>query len=121
MDEEADAFEYQIIEFVQQILSLQGLEGTPQFSRNRISNQMEQVQMIMMETDYLDDETVLTLLPNITPDMIDTIMERKQLEGSDIVEDEEEPLTEEEDDTLGELEDDGIDAALDALLAELEV
>lgn len=121
MDEEADAFEYQIIEFVQQILALQGLEGTPQFSRNRISNQMEQVQMIMMETDYLDDETVLTLLPNITPDMIDTIMERKQLEGSDIVEDEEEPLTEEEDDTLGDLEDDGIDAALDALLAELEV
>jgi hypothetical protein len=53
--------------------------------------------------------------------MIDTIMERKQLEGSDIVEDEEEPMAEEEDDTLGELEDDGIDAALDALLAELEV
>ena len=123
MDEEADAFEYQIIEFVQQILALQGLEGTPQFNRNRISNQMEQVQMVMMEVDYLDEETVLDLLPNITPDMKEAIMERKREEESDLY-DEEEADTEadidDETDTLDDLEDDGIDADLDALLAELE-
>lgn len=117
MDEEADDFEYQIIEFVQQVLSLQGLEGTPQFSRNRISNQMEQVQMIMMEVDYLDDETVLDLLPNITPDMKEAIMERKREEEAELTEEDEE---ENADDTLDDMEDDGIDAELDALLAELE-
>lgn len=77
MDEEADAFEYQIIEFVQQILALQGLEGMPQFKRNRIANQAEQIEMIMAEANYLDDQTVLDLLPNITPDMIETILARR--------------------------------------------
>ncbi len=82
MDEEADAFEYQIIEFVQQILALQGLEGVPQFKRNRISNQTEQVTMIMQEAPYLDDETVLSLLPNITPDMIPEILARKDAQDA---------------------------------------
>ena len=82
MDEEADAFEYQIIEFVQQILKLQGLEGTPQFKRNRISNQLEQVQMVIQEATYLDDETVLSLFPNITPDMIPEILARKDAQDS---------------------------------------
>lgn len=77
MDEEADAFEYQVIEFIQQLLKLQGLEGVPQFKRNRISNQLEQVQMVTMEAEYLDDETILSLLPNVTPDMIQEILERR--------------------------------------------
>jgi hypothetical protein len=81
-DEEADAFEYQIIECVQQILALQGLEGTPQFSRNRIANQQEEVNMVVSEAEWLDDETVLDLLPNITPDMKEAIMERKDVQDA---------------------------------------
>lgn len=95
MDEEADAFEYQIIEFVQQILALQGIDATPQFKRNRISNQLEQVQMVMQEANYLDDETVLSLLPNITPDMIDAILARKDEETADRLEMENEQLRQE--------------------------
>lgn len=82
MDEEADAFEYQIIEFIQQILRLQGIEAVPQFKRNRISNQTEQVQMVMQEASYLDDETVLSLLPNITPDMIPEILARRDAQDA---------------------------------------
>lgn len=74
MDEAADDFEYQIIDFVQQILALIGIEDTPQFKRNRITNQMEQVQMVVMEAPYLDDETILRKLPNITPDEISAIL-----------------------------------------------
>ena len=81
-DEEADAFEYQVIEFVQQILALQGLEGTPQFRRNRVANQLEEVNMIVAEAAYLDDETVLDLLPNITPDMKPGILERKAIQDA---------------------------------------
>lgn len=82
MDEEADAFEYQIIETVQQILALQGLEGTPQFKRNRISNQSELITNVVQEAEFLDDQTVLELLPNITPDMIPEILARKDAQDA---------------------------------------
>jgi len=88
MDEEADAFEYQVIEFVQQILRLNGLEGTPQFKRNRISNQTEQVTNVIQEAPYLDDQTILELLPNITPDMIPEILARRDAQDSVRFEDE---------------------------------
>lgn len=126
MDEEADDFEYQIIEFVQQVLSLMGLEGVPLFKRNRISNQLEQVNMVMMEANYLDDETVLKLLPNITPDMVDEILTARESENAgrfeegEEEEDEIEPLEledEEEDEDEG---DDDVMGELDALLKELE-
>lgn len=79
-DEEADAFEYQIIEFVQQILALQNIEDTPKFTRNRVANESEAVNMVIAEAEYLDDEAVLELLPNITPDMKDEILARKEVQ-----------------------------------------
>ena len=82
MDEEADAFEYQVIEFIQQILALNNLEGVPQFKRNRIANQTEQVTNVMQEAQYLDDQTILELLPNITSDMIPEIMARKDAQDA---------------------------------------
>jgi len=81
-DEEADAFEYYVIEFVQQILALQGLEGTPSFDRNRVANELEEVNMVVSEAAWLDDETILDLLPNITPDMKVAIMERKDAQDA---------------------------------------
>ena len=80
MDEEADAFEYQIIEFVQQILALQGINDTPKFKRNRIANKTEEINMVVAEAEYLDDEAVLDLLPNVTPDMKAEIMARKAVQ-----------------------------------------
>ena len=68
LDENADDFEYQIIKFVQQILALMGVEDTPVFK---------------MEAQYLDDETVLQKLPNITVDEIPGILQRKGLENQD--------------------------------------
>lgn len=81
MDEQADDFEYQIIECVQAILRLIGIEDTPIFKRNRITNQLEQVQLVMMEAEYLDSETLLRKLPNITPDEIPEIMAKVDAEG----------------------------------------
>lgn len=77
MDDKADDYEYQIAECVRKILALQGIDDYPQFKRNRISNQYEQVQMVMLEAEYLDDETVLNKLPNVTPDEVEGIMQRK--------------------------------------------
>ena len=89
-DEEADAFEYEIIEFTQKLLALLGLEGVPQFKRNIVANLSEQVTMVVQEAQFLDPETVLTLLPNITPDMIPEILARLDSQDSARFEDDEE-------------------------------
>lgn len=80
LDEEADDFEYQIIEAVEKVLALQGITGdaaVPLFRRNRIANQLEQTQMVMMASNALDEEAVLNLLPFLTPEMVKDILERK--------------------------------------------
>lgn len=80
LDEQADDYEYQIIECVRRLLALQGITGedaVPTFKRNRISNQREQVEIVMMEATYLDDETILNKLPNISPDEVKAILDRK--------------------------------------------
>ena len=80
MDEEASDFEYQVSEFVQQLLALMGIDDTPVFKRTRISNQKEQVDMVMSEAQYLDRETVLRKLPNISPSEVPAIKERLDAE-----------------------------------------
>ena len=79
MDEEADDFEFQVNEFVQQILALIGVEDYPVFDRNRISNEKEETEMVMLAADYLDPETVLNKLPFVTVDEVDGILARKGL------------------------------------------
>lgn len=83
LDEEADDFEYQVTEFIQQLLRLVGVEDTPVFKRNRISNEKEQTDMILSAADYLDDETVLNKLPFITVDEVTRILANKQQEDFD--------------------------------------
>ena len=101
MDENADDFEYQLIEFIQQILVIAGLPlDMPVFKRNRISNTKEQVDMVMLEAAYLDEQTILQKLPNITPDEVKEIMNRMQQEdqnrlGGGKEEEETEEVTEE--------------------------
>lgn len=89
MDEEADDFEYQVIEFIQQLLTIIGVEDTPVFKRNRISNQAEQTTMVLSAADYLDDETVVKKLPFISVDEVAEIMAKKDQEQADRLEDEE--------------------------------
>ena len=83
MDEEASDFEYQVSEFVQQILSLQGIDDSPVFHRSRISNQAEQVSVVVQEAQWLDQETILRKLPNIRPDEVPGILDRLAEEEQD--------------------------------------
>lgn len=80
MDEEADDFEFQVSDCIKQILALIGIEDEPIYKRNRISNQYEQVQMLMLEAPYFDDETIIAKMPNVTPDEVVEIMRRKDEE-----------------------------------------
>lgn len=83
MDENADDFEYQLIEFVQQLLALEGIDDVPVFLRNRICNVREQVETVVMEADWLDTETILRKCPNISVDEIPKIMANKLREDMD--------------------------------------
>ena len=76
MDEEADSFEYELIEFIQNILAMIGIQDIPQFKRNKVSNQLEQTQMVMLAAQNLDEQTILEKLPWITVDEVDEIMAR---------------------------------------------
>lgn len=80
MDNKVDQFEYCILDFLQGIFVLAGIEGTPTFQRNRIANQLEETQMVLMAAQYLDDETVLKHLPWLTPEEVDEILKRRDAE-----------------------------------------
>ena len=80
LDEEADDFEYQVTEFIQQILAIDGIEDVPVFKRNRISNQTEQTQMVLSAAEYIDSETVLKKLPFISIDEVANILANKEIE-----------------------------------------
>ena len=90
MDEEADDFEYQIIQCIRQILKLNGIDDIPIFKRNRISNQKEQVDMVMLSASHLDEETILNKLPFLTVDEVQKVLANKDHEnaGMLMVEDE---------------------------------
>jgi hypothetical protein len=83
MDLEADDFEYQANQFIQQILALLGIEDYPVFERNRIANEKEQTEMIMLAASYLDDATILRKLPFITVDEVDKILQLRAVGNSE--------------------------------------
>lgn len=80
MDNYAADFESWVSEAIIKLLALIGIEDEPVFDRNKISNQPEQVQMVLSEAMYLDADTVLRKLPNITPEEALAIKERRDEE-----------------------------------------
>lgn len=83
MDEEADEFERHMREGIMDLLALQGIVDTPVFTRNRISNQREQVEIVALEAEWLDEETILRKLPNVTPDEVAKILAKRSEEDAD--------------------------------------
>ena len=78
MDENASDFEYWVGEAIKQILRLQGIDDSPVFTRQRISNQKEQVEIVSLEAQWLDQQTILRKLPNITDEEANAIIERNE-------------------------------------------
>ena len=71
MDDKCGDFEYFLIDAVQQILALAGINDEPSFHYNRIANQTEETNMIISAAAYLGDELTLKKLPFLTPEEID--------------------------------------------------
>ena len=66
MDNKVDQFEYCVIDFLQALFKIVGIEDEPSFTRSKVTNQLEQTQMVILAANYLDDETILNKLPWLT-------------------------------------------------------
>lgn len=80
MDENAADFEHWVAEALRQVLRLQGIDDSPVFKRNRISNQKEQVDMVVAEAQWLDHATILRKLPNVTPEEAAAVLSATEAE-----------------------------------------
>lgn len=58
MDSKANEFEYCILDFINGLLKLAGVEDTPTFTRSKIANKSEEVQNLLMAADHLTPEYV---------------------------------------------------------------
>jgi hypothetical protein len=71
MDDKCGDFEYFLIDAVQSILSLAGIDDEPSFRYNRIANQTEETNMVMSAAAILGDELTLKKLPFLTPEEVE--------------------------------------------------
>ena len=77
MDDKCGDFEYFLIDAIQSILSLAGIDDEPSFKWNRIANQTEETNMIMTASVVLGDEWTLKKLPFLTPEEVEEIIKDK--------------------------------------------
>lgn len=71
MDDKCGDFEYFLIDAIQSILSLAGIDDEPSFKWNRIANQTEETNMVMSAATVLGDELTLKKLPFLTPEEVE--------------------------------------------------
>lgn len=84
-----NGFEYCVTECIKALLVLIGVDDAPAYHRKKTTNQTEVTQMILSAANYLDDETVLNLLPFVNIDMVEDIMRKKDEEEAERYEQEE--------------------------------
>ena len=77
MDDKCGDFEYFLIDAIQNILTLAGIDDEPSFKWNRIANQTEETNMIMTASTVLGEEWTLKKLPFLTPEEVEEIMNDK--------------------------------------------
>ena len=82
MDNKVDEYEYCVLEFLQLLFNIVGIDDSPSFVRSRIVNQTEETQMVLSAATYLDDEAVLKHLPWLTSEEADEILKRMDADDS---------------------------------------
>lgn len=64
----ADLFEFCVLDFLQGILAVAGIEDEATFTRSKVVNQQEEVQTVISAADYLGEEYVTRKILNILGD-----------------------------------------------------
>lgn len=78
-DNKCADFEYFILDFVQQILELAGIQDNPVFVWNRVVNQAEQTNMVLSAATFLTDEMIIKKLPFLTPEEADAVIQEREM------------------------------------------
>ena len=87
LDLKCDRYETCVSTFINAILDLAGIDDVPTYKRTKLVNTLETTQMILSAAEYLDDETILNLLPFISVDQVDSILKKKDEEEAGRFED----------------------------------
>lgn len=85
LNAKTDAFEYCVLEFLEEMLPLAGVDASPSFRRSVIANRGEEIANILSAAPYLDRETVteqLCAALGLT-DRFGEILEKKRAEDAD--------------------------------------
>lgn len=85
LDLKADDYEFNVIDFLQGVLAVLGLEDDPTFTRNKIVNANEQIGTLLQAREYLDDEYITRKILEILGDgdKADEILKRLDAEDMD--------------------------------------
>lgn len=83
LDLKADDYEFNVIDFLQGVLAVLGIEDDPTFTRNKIVNTNEQIGTLVQARDYLDDEYITRKIMEILGDgdMADEVLKRIDAES----------------------------------------
>lgn len=69
LNEKCDMFEYCVLEFVNGILDVLGIEDTVTFTRSKMSNKNEEIQAVLSGAEYLSQEYITEKLLTILGDI----------------------------------------------------
>lgn len=72
-----DGYEYCVSACIKGLLKLVKIDDKPTYHRSQDTNQAEMTQVVLSAAQYLDDETILTLLPFISIDQVQDILKKR--------------------------------------------
>lgn len=121
LNKKADQFEYCVLEFLQEVMRLAGVEDNPSFTRSSIINVNEDIQGIVMAGQYLDQEYITRKILEILGDgdKADEVLERMDEQSMQMMGMATEEETPQEETGLDDEEDTEMDDMLSALEQEL--
>ena len=82
LDSKCDMYEYCVIEFVQKILKLAGIDDKVTFTRSKVANKSDEINTLIAAQAYLDDETIVEQVCQILgiADKTDEIIRKRRTE-----------------------------------------
>ena len=98
IDIKANLYEFCVLDFINGILKVLGIEDEASFTRSKIINQQEQVGVVLSAADYLDDEFVTRKILDILGDgdQADEVLKRRDAEDMARISIPEEPVEDNE-------------------------
>ena len=80
LNSKADSYEYQVIQFINGILEVAGIDDEPSFTRSKLVNVNESVGTVLQASEALDSEYVTEKILNLLGDgdMVEEVLERME-------------------------------------------